>query len=484
MPLSSLPSPYGIGTMGKEAYRFADFLEAAGQKYWQLLPLGPSNCGDSPYSSLSTFAGNPLFIDLDLLKEDGLLNEEDLSEIDWGTDPEIVDYERVRQNRYPVLRKAFLNGKDMFSDEVALFHQQNAGWLDNYALYMSVKKKYRDAGWQEWPEEIRLRNPDAMERYRKELAEEIDFWIFIQFLFYRQWDALRTYVHNKGIGFIGDVPIYVAMDSADVWGETQFFQLDEKGKPVEVAGVPPDAFTEEGQLWGNPLFDWDRMKADGYGWWIRRIEGAQKLYDVIRIDHFRGFESYWSVPATEKTAINGHWVKGPGLDLVHVLTSWFYGLEYIAEDLGIITPEVAGLVKDSGLPGMKVLQFAFDSEGDSVYLPHNISDSNSVCFVGTHDNDTVLGWVEKLSDADRSFAADYMHITEDEGWCEGMIRTGMATPSGLFVVPMQDVLELPGSCRMNMPGVPDGNWRWRMLPRAATEEKAARLLALTKRYRR
>ncbi|MBQ9249185.1 MAG: 4-alpha-glucanotransferase [Oscillospiraceae bacterium] len=483
MPMSSLPSPYGIGTMGKSAYHFVDFLKAAGQKYWQLLPLCPTSHGDSPYSSFSTFAGNPYFIDLDLLIKDKLLRAKDLEGIEWGEDPQQTDYGRLYGARYVVLRRAFARGWDALGGEIAAFRRENA-WVENYALYMALKQHFQMLSWTEWPdEEIRMRRPAAVERYSALLRGEMDFQIFVQYLFFKQWSALRDYAHKKGVGFIGDIPIYVALDSADVWSEPQFFQLDENNVPKEVAGVPPDAFTADGQLWGNPLYDWDAMRADGYGWWIRRIDGAKKLYDVIRIDHFRGFESYWSVPYGEKTAINGKWKPGPGMGLVGVLTSWFNDLEFIAEDLGYITPGVRKLVEDSGMPGMKIMQFAFDAHDDSDYLPHNCQ-ANSVCYIGTHDNDTVMGWLKGTRPVDRRFATRYMNITAEEGWCWGMIRAGMATSSRLFVVQMQDLLELPGSCRMNVPGKPEGNWRWRMLPGADSKELAKKLRQYTETFRR
>ena len=484
MPMSSLPSPYGIGTMGKAAYEFVDFLKASGQKYWQLLPLGPTSFGDSPYASPSSFAGNPYYIDLDLLIKDGLLKRSDVKQIPWGDDPAVTDYSAVFDGRYQVLRKACRNGYARYEQEINAFRAENASWLENYALFMSVKDKFDGACWQDWPDDaIRLRKPEAIAAYTQELQDDICFWVFTQFLFFRQWNALRTYAAENGVGFIGDVPIYVAMDSADIWSEPQFFQLDEDLRPKEVSGCPPDAFNDDGQLWGNPLYDYDRMKADGFGWWIRRIEGVSRLYDVIRIDHFRGFESYWAVPAGDKTAKNGIWRKGPGMDLVGVLTGWFSNLTFIAEDLGYTTPEVMKLLSDSGLPGMKVLEFAFDAHGDSAYLPHCCA-VNSSMYIGTHDNHTVLGWVDDTSPKDLAFAKKYAHITPDEGWCWGLIRTGMASPSNLFVMQMQDILELPGSCRMNTPGISTGNWRWRMLPGSLNRKLAKRLKDMTVLYRR
>ncbi len=483
MPMSSLPSKYGIGSMGKEAYEFVDFLKASGQSYWQLLPLGPTSYGDSPYYSFSTFAGNPYFIDLDILCDEGLLNGEELKGIDWGENPERVDYGKIYMNRFNILRLAFDRGCEKLRGEIEKFREENRRWLDNYALFMALKANFSMESWTQWPEDIRLRKTEAVSRYTLLLKDEIEFQVFIQYMFFKQWNALKEYAHESGVYFIGDVPIYVALDSADVWGEPEFFQLDEKHLPREVAGVPPDAFTEDGQLWGNPLYDWDAMQADGFGWWIRRIDGAKKLYDVIRIDHFRGFESYWAVPASETTAKNGKWRKGPGMNLVGVLTSWFRDLSFIAEDLGYVTPEVRGLLSDSGLPGMKILEFAFDAHGESDYLPHRC-EQNSVCYMGTHDNDTVKGWLSRMEEDDMKFASRYMHITDDEGWCWGLIRTGMATASNLFVVQMQDLLELPGSARLNTPGTNSGNWQWRMGCGAADEKLSEKLLEYTKTFRR
>ena len=483
MPLSSLPSNYGIDTMGKCAYDFIDFLSAAGQKYWQLLPLGPTSYGDSPYASFSTYAGNPYYIDLDLLIKDKLLKKTDLEGIEWGGDPESVDYGAIYESRFKVLRLAYERGRKPFAEEFAAFRASKL-WLENYALYMAVKARFGMVSWTEWPDEgIRLHRPDSVAQYRLTLSDEVEFYEFVQFLFFRQWEALRAYAHKKGIQFIGDIPIYVALDSADVWSEPHFFLLDENNVPTVVAGCPPDAFTEDGQLWGNPIYHWERMRNDGYGWWIRRVDGAGQLYDVIRIDHFRGFESYWAVPYGDETARNGQWMPGPGMSLVGVLSSWFRGLRFIAEDLGYMTDAVKNLVRDSGFPGMRVLQFAFDAHGDSDYLPHQC-DYDSVCYIGTHDNDTIMGWLNTTGKEDKKFAKKYMHITEDEGWCWGLIRAGMSTGSQLFVIQMQDLLQLPGSCRMNTPGNPYGNWRWRMLPGSADKKLAKKLREYTETYRR
>ena len=483
LPISALPSPYGIGTLGKAAYAFADFLHAAGQKYWQLLPLGPTSYGDSPYQSFSTFAGNPYFIDLDLLAEEGLLDKEDLAAADWGNDPRYVDYGEIYEVRFDVLRRAFLRGRERDREAVERFQAENP-WLKNYALYMAVKAHFGMKSWLEWPDEaIRVRAPEAVARYEKELAEDVAFYTYLQYLFFKQWGELREYIHSLGIRIIGDLPIYVAMDSADVWAEPEFFQLGEGNIPTEVSGVPPDYFSADGQLWGNPLYDYDRMRQDGFGWWIRRVEGASRLFDVIRIDHFRGLESYWAVPYGAETAREGRWRKGPGMDLVGVLTQWFHGLDIIAEDLGFLTPEVHQLLRDSGLPGMKVLEFAFDAREPSNYLPHTY-ERNCVCYVGTHDNETVMQWREQADRADVTFARKYLGLNEAEGFHWGMIRGGMSSVADTFVAQMQDYLGLGAEGRMNTPGTLGNNWRWRLLPGEASPALARKIRRYAHMYGR
>ena len=483
LPISALPSPYGIGTLGKAAYAFADFLHAAGQKYWQLLPLGPTSYGDSPYQSFSTFAGNPYFIDLDLLAEEGLLDKEDLAAADWGNDPRYVDYGKIYEVRFDVLRRAFLRGRERDREAVERFQAENP-WLKNYALYMAVKAHFGMKSWLEWPDEaIRVRAPEAVARYEKELAEDVAFYTYLQYLFFKQWGELREYIHSLGIRIIGDLPIYVAMDSADVWAEPEFFQLGEGNIPTEVSGVPPDYFSADGQLWGNPLYDYNRMRQDGFGWWIRRVEGASRLFDVIRIDHFRGLESYWAVPYGAETAREGRWRKGPGMDLVGVLTQWFHGLDIIAEDLGFLTPEVHQLLRDSGLPGMKVLEFAFDAREPSNYLPHTY-ERNCVCYVGTHDNETVMQWREQADRADVTFARKYLGLNEAEGFHWGMIRGGMSSVADTFVAQMQDYLGLGAEGRMNTPGTLGNNWRWRLLPGEASPALARKIRRYAHMYGR
>lgn len=484
MPISSLPSPYGIGTMGRAAREFVDFLAAAGQSYWQILPVGPTSYGDSPYQSFSAYAGNPYFIDLELLCADGLLTKDEIEEIDWGTDPEQVDYEKIYESRLPLLRRAADRGLARDAEAVAAFVAENADWLPDYALFMALKRHFGMAAWTEWfDRDARLRAPAALARYRETLASDIELFTYVQFLFFRQWESLRDYAHAKGVKIIGDLPIYVAMDSADVWADPRSFQLDEQNIPAEVAGVPPDSFTADGQLWGNPLYDWDAMKRDGYRWWVRRIAGASRLYDVLRIDHFRGLESYWAVPYGETSAKIGRWVKGPGMDLLRVLFDRFPNIEFIAEDLGYLTPEVRALLRESGLPGMKVLEFAFDSREPSNYLPHTYT-PNSVCYAGTHDNAPLMVWKEEADPVDLDTAKRYLGLNEEEGFHWGMLRGGMSSVSALFVAQMQDYLGLGAGSRMNTPGILGGNWQWRMLPGQLTDALAQKIAGMTHLYGR
>lgn len=484
LPVSSLPGPYGIGTLGKEAYRFADFLAASGQGAWQILPLGPTSYGDSPYSSFSANAGNPYLIDLDKLVADGLLMPGEIEGIDWGADPGYVDYGKIYAHRFDVLGLACKRGWERDAEKVEAFIEANRGWLPDYALFMALKRHFGMVSWQEWPDEAaRMRDPAALEKYRRELDADIRLFTYAQYLFFEQWNALREYVHSLGIEIIGDIPIYVALDSADVWSDPKSFLLDERNVPTVVAGVPPDYFSADGQLWGNPIYDWERMKADGYGWWIRRIENAKHLYDVIRIDHFRGFDSYWAVPNGETTAINGEWRTGPGIGLVGVLRDWFHDTHFIAEDLGYLTPSVTKLVEDSGFPGMKVLEFAFDSREPSNYLPHTYT-RNCVCYVGTHDNETAMQWWKKISRADAHYARRYLGLSSREGINWGLIRGGMSSVADLFVAQMQDYLGLGAEARINEPGTSEGNWRWRLLPGQLTDELAAKIYDYTKMYGR
>ena len=486
LPVYALPSPYGVGSLGQAALDFVDFLVDAGQAWWQMLPVGPTSYGDSPYQSPSTFAGNPYFIDLDALVADGLLEQAEVDAVDWGNDPACVDYSGLFEKRPALLRRAYERGWKRDGASVEAFRAKNASWLEDYALFMAVKRHFGMATWTEWPDEaIRLREPSAITRYRDLLADEVHYNVYVQFLFFKQWERLHDYARDKGVGLMGDMPIYVALDSADVWANPAQFMLDERNMPTEVAGVPPDAFTADGQLWGNPLYDYQAMEADGFGWWIRRVSGAAQLFDMLRIDHFRGFESFWAVPAGDETAHNGRWVKGPGMKLVGTLQDRFPQLRLVAEDLGYATPEVAALLADSGLPGMKVLEFAFDSRDANgpAHRPHNYT-ANCLCYVGTHDNATIMQWHDEADPADVQQATQYLGIHDPEGFAWGFIRGGMASVAGLFVAQMQDYLELGAEARTNTPGTSGNNWRWRMTAGQATPELASRIATMTKLYGR
>ena len=481
LPIFSLPGPYGIGTLGAEARAFADFLHAAGQRWWQILPVGPTGGGDSPYTSVSTFAGNPLFIDLDALGAQGLLTPDELRAARL---PETgrVDYDALRRSRETLLRKAFSRLGGARAQTVRDFTARNP-WVKEYALYRALKRHFGDTAWFDWPDEaLRRHESAALEHWRVELAEDVAFHAWMQQVFFAQWAELKAYVNGLGIRIIGDLPIYVSLDSADVWSERKEFLLDSEGRPSKVAGVPPDYFSEDGQLWGNPLYDWVSQKADGFGWWIRRVEGAGKLFDAIRLDHFRGLESYWAVPAESETAKNGQWEKGPGMDLLGVLTSWFPQLSFIAEDLGILTDAVHDLRNACGLPGMKVLEFAFDRP-DNAYLPHNCA-SHCICYTATHDNDTVLGWYTHAAKAERDYAESYLGASGEEPVRRALLRLGQGSVAELFVAQMQDYLGLGSESRINVPGVAEGNWRWRMESGCDTAALAAEIKTLTHTYGR
>ena len=482
MHISSLPGPYGIGSMGKSAYAFVDFLREAGQAFWQILPLNPTGYGDSPYQSCSTFAGNPYFIDLETLMDQGLLKKEEAEAITWSWEDDRVDYGCLYKERNRLLRLAY----DRFKAQEKLdaFIRDNENWIEDFALFMALKDRYGGQSWLNWPEELVLRRESAMETARRELAEQMRFYCFCQYLFFGQWEKLRSYANDKGIRIIGDVPIYVPMDSADVWARPELFQLDENCHPVVVAGCPPDSFSADGQLWGNPIYNWDKMKENGYAWWIRRLAAAAGMYDVVRVDHFRGFESYWSIPAGDATAAGGHWEPGPGLGFVRAIQAALPKLDFIAEDLGYVTREVRQLQEASGYPGMKVLQFAFDSRETSDYRPHTYP-VNSVCYSGTHDNLTLGQWFEEADPVDIQMAKEYLGLNEGEGYIRGMIRGCMSSVSKLCIIQMQDYLELDGSARMNFPGTLSGNnWTWRAQTGFDSKALAERILATTQRYGR
>ena len=480
--ITSLPGPYGIGTMGKQAYDFVDFLKRAGQSCWQILPLSPTGYGNSPYQSFSTFAGNHYLIDLDLLVEEGLLNPEEPAAIFWGDREDHVDFGLQYEHRRKLLHLAYTRFPG--SEEFDFFCWENRHWLADFALFMALKDRHGGAPWHTWEAGLKFRNPEALDQARQELSEQIRFYCFQQYLFYKQWNALHTYANRQGIRIIGDVPIYVPLDSADVWTSPDQFWLDEKLDPVAVAGCPPDAFTADGQLWGNPLYRWDVLKQTGYRWWLQRLEAAGKLYDVTRLDHFRGFESYWAIPFGDTTARNGWWIKGPGLDLITTLKRQLPDLQLIAEDLGYLTPEVLELRDASGYPGMKVLEFAFDAREPSNYLPHTYV-KNTVCYTGTHDNMTMRQWFETSDEESVNYARDYMTLSDQEGYVWGAVRTAFASVSDLVIVQMQDLLDLGGEARMNQPGIlSDANWTWRAVPQQFTSQLQHRLGTLTALYAR
>ena len=481
MHISSLPGPYGIGTMGREAYAFVDFLERSGQSYWQILPLSPTGYGDSPYQSFSAFAGNHYLIDLDTLIRQGLLTREEAERFHWG-DGDRVDYGKLYENRERLLRCAFARFRE--DGDYRRFLDQNRWWLEDYALFAALKQKFGGKTWLRWTLSVTMRLEAGLESYRRELEEDIRFRYFLQYQFFTQWYGLKRYANDRGIRIIGDIPIYVPLDSADVWANPGLFQLDGNRRPKMVAGCPPDSFSADGQLWGNPLYDWDKMRENGYGWWLRRLKAASEMYDVVRLDHFRGFESYWAVPATDTTAVGGSWKQGPGMDFIRAVRQALPQTQFIAEDLGYVTREVRALQLESGYPSMKVLEFAFDSRESGNYLPH-LYPTNSVCYTGTHDNVTLRQWFDEADPKDIAEAKAYLGLNEEEGWVWGMIRGAMSSVSDLCVVQMQDYLQLGGDARMNQPGtLTSQNWTWRAEPGFASDALADRIHGVTCRYGR
>ncbi len=482
MPVSSLPSPWGIGTLGEEARKFVDFLAQGGQRWWQVLPIGPTGYGDSPYQSFSSFAGNPYFIDPGELIHKGLLTPEEAHAFDFGDNPARVDYGKLYQGRWRLLELA-CSRFDFGDWDYQGFCYRCGWWLDDYALFMALKTAHHQAPFRQWEEDFRLRRPEALSAFAEGHRQEIDFWKFVQYQFDLQWRSLREYAASRGVGIIGDIPIYVAPDSADVWAQPQLFLLDEELQPQEVAGCPPDSFAELGQLWGNPLYDWEYHRRTGFAWWLSRMRTAAQLYDMVRIDHFRGFESFYAIPAQDTDALRGVWKKGPGMELLTVIKEQLPDTGIIAEDLGFLTPEVKQLLADSGFPGMKVLQFAFDSREESDYLPHNYQ-RNAVVYTGTHDNTTTADWECSAPEGDVAFAREYMGVSEKEDLTDAFIRTAMASVCDLAIIPLQDYLGLGAEARMNTPSLLGGNWAWRARAEDLTPELAARIARLTKIYGR
>jgi len=466
LAISSLPSKYGIGCFSKEAYDFIDWLKGAGQKYWQILPLGPTGYGDSPYQSFSTFAGNPYFIDLVELIETGVLTKEECDEIDFGKNVKSIDYEKLYNGRYQLLRKAYERSEIYNNENFHRFLEENKNWVYDYSLFMAVKDRFDGVTWTEWAEDIRNRYDYAMDYYRRELYYEIEFQQYMQFIFYEQWSKLRAYANSQGIKIIGDIPIYVAMDSADVWSNPDLFQLDEDRTPYAVAGCPPDGFSPTGQLWGNPLYNWEYHERTGYYWWIQRMEHCYKLFDVVRIDHFRGFDEYYSIPYGDGSAVNGHWEHGPGIAVFNAIKNAIGWREVIAEDLGFITDSVKHLVWESGFPGMKVFEFAFDTRDTSSaidYMPHNYIE-NTVAYTGTHDNETIIGWWDTIGKSGRANVRAYMcdQYTPDNEIHIPIIGLVMRSNSKLCIIPLQDYIGLDNSSRMNCPSTVGENWKWRI----------------------
>ena len=473
MHISSLPSEYGIGTLGKEAKEFADYLNRARIEYWQILPIGPTSYGDSPYQSFSSFAGNPYFIDLNSLCEAGLLTYDECRNTYWGDRADRVNYANMYEKRFPILWKACDNFRNVINpqsdnyrkddkESFDIFLRDNKSWIDDYALFMALKDAHEGRAWFEWEDDIKRREQDAINEANNKYAREIDNYRIVQYFFDKQWNGFREYLKEKEVKLIGDVPIYVAYDSVEVWKEPELFALDRNLEQKEVAGCPPDYFNEDGQLWGNPIYNWKKMEKDNFAWWMRRLRRVFDMHDVVRIDHFRGFSSYYSIDGKAENARNGKWIKGPGIKVFEQLKKELGNPQIIAEDLGFLTEDVFKLLDETGYPGMKVLQFAFDSgDGSNIYMPHNYN-RNAVVYTGTHDNETTLGWLQNTSDWVRTNTFRYLNVTDSEGWVWGLIRAAHSSVADLSVIQMQDYLSLGNDCRMNTPSTIGGNWEWRI----------------------
>jgi 4-alpha-glucanotransferase len=484
LPISSLPSPNGIGTLGQEAYNFVDLLAKAKQKYWQVLPIGPTSFGDSPYQSFSAFAGNPYFIDLDILVQENLLIKEDILLKKWGKQDEYVDYEILFHERYELLKEAFSKSNHMNSNEYNNFCQENNFWLKDYSFYMALKFEFQNKEWLLWEEDIRLRKKEACISYERKLKKEIDFWNFCQFKFNEQWKKLKAYTNNKGIKIIGDIPLYVALDSSDVWVHSELFELDEVKNPINVAGVPPDTFSVTGQRWGNPLYNWDVIEMNDFSWWRERMSLNARLYDIIRIDHFIGIVRYYSIPAESPTAMVGKWRKGPGKKLANVISQSIGTAQIIAEDLGVFNPSVKRLIQETGWPGMKILQFAFDGRSENEYLPHNYKGDNMIVYGGTHDNDTTVGFFANKNAKELSYVYDYLGVKKKKDIPDAFVRIGYASVANVVIFQLQDILGLDSVARMNIPATVGMNWRWRMLKGQLMDKDILKLRKLVEVYGR
>jgi len=485
MHISSLPNSYGIGKMGKEAYEFVDFLVKAKQSCWQILPVSPTSYGDSPYQSFSVHAGNPYFIDPETLEKDGLLKADEYKDKNWGDSSDSVDYGAIYENIFDVLKCAHKRFRKKPSKSYAKFVVENKNWIYDYGLFMALKFSHDGKAWYEWEDGLKMRKPKAVKQAAKKYASEIDFWCFVQFEYFSQWKKLKKYANEHGISIIGDIPIYCAYDSVEVWSQPEYFYLDKDKKPIEVAGCPPDVFSADGQLWGNPLYRWDYMAKEKYRWWTDRISSAFKIYDTVRIDHFRGFESYYCIPFGAKNARKGQWRKGPDMKFFKEINKQLGELDIIAEDLGFLTKKVVRMLNEAGYPGMKILEFAFDSDPDNVYLPHNYKTSASVCYTGTHDNETVAGWINSADEKTIAYCKDYLGVTEDSDMIWGMIRLCWSSIADTAIAQMQDFLELDSSARMNTPSTVGNNWKWRLVNMAVLDDNLAEKIArLTEIYGR
>jgi len=481
---TSLSGPYGIGDLGPQAYQCIDFLAETGTGLWQVLPLGPTGYGDSPYQTFSTFAGNHFLISPDKLLAEGWLHENDLANLP-AFGPNSVDFGDVINWKQDILHRSYehfrYSGKKYHKD-AGLFYNQQAAWLDDYALFMALKEAHGRKPWSTWPAQYRDRAPKALEEFKENHPYAVQRQKYFQYLFFKQWMDLREYANQRGIQIIGDIPIFIAHDSADAWAHRELLYLDDIGNPTVVAGVPPDYFSETGQLWGNPLFRWDIHARDGYSWWMDRLRSVFSRFDIVRLDHFRGFVDYWEIPASEITAINGRWMPGPGANFLEKVKMEFGGLSIIAEDLGEMSPEVFKLRDQFNLPGMKILVFAFDSGESNVFLPHHY-DENCVVYTGTHDNDTVMGWFKRIGEGERTFAQRYLKSSgEDIAW--DMIKLGWSSKAVFAITPLQDLLSLDNSARMNYPGKPQGNWGWRFSESDLSEGLKSKLLDINYLYGR
>lgn len=483
LSVTSLPSSYGIGTLGEEAFRFIDMLVDLRQRYWQVLPIGPTSFGDSPYQSFSAFAGNPYMIDLDALVEDGLLNKEEIDRYNWGDDEQDVDYAILYANRFQVLQQAF----ERFDTEVPGFTgfcEEKKEWLEDYSLFMAIKSESDGKEWQSWEEGLRDHSENAIENYRKQHNKELLFWKFCQYQFFTQWDKLKKYANYRGVEIIGDMPLYVALDSADVWGHREKFQLDEKGCPARVVGCPPDAYAAAGQIWGNPLYDWKAMEADGFDWWRRRMEESAALYDAVRLDNFSGILKYYSIPAAKGAVKDGKWNKGPGRRLAEVLEEASGSCRILADNMETTIPAVKKLMDKMGWPGIKVLLFAFDGDTSSEYLPHNYTDSNNFVYTGTHDNDTIVGYYRDKTEYELAFLYEYLNISSKEEIPDAMIRLAYSSIADVVILQMQDILKLGNEARMNLPSTIGSNWRWRVWHDSLSEERRTWIRTMAAIYRR